>query len=153
MESSSKKEPAAIKGGYAVDDRGALSFVNDFDFKGVKRSYMVENFSLDTVRAFHGHKKEAKYVYVVSGSAIVAAVEMDDTEKPNKANKVYRFVLSARAPQILFIPEGYANGMRSLEENTRIMFYSTSSLEESKGDDYRFPHDYWGNEIWSVENR
>jgi len=114
---------------------------------------MVENFSQDVVRAFHGHLKEEKYVLVVSGSAIIAVVEMDDTAKPKKSNEVHRFILSSKKPSILHISAGYANGLRVLEENTKIIFFSTSSLEESKGDDYRFPYDYWGKEIWNVENR
>lgn len=153
MDNLSKKEPILIKGGFAVDDRGMLTFVNDFNFESVKRFYMVENFSPETIRAWHGHKNEAKYVLVVSGSAIVAAIEMDHHETPNKNNKVHRFVLSSRNPQIVFIPAGFANGFRPLEHDTKIMFFSTSSLEESKNDDYRFPHDYWGSEIWSVEHR
>lgn len=152
MENLNKK-PYLIEGGLAVDDRGQLTFVNDFDFPNVKRFYMVENFSQNVIRAFHGHLKEEKYVLVVSGSAIIAVVEIDDTLKPKKSNKVHRFILSAKKPCILYIPVGYANGFRVLEENTKIIFFSTSSLEESKKDDYRFPYDYWGKEIWQVENR
>ena len=142
-----------INGGIAVDDRGSLSFVNDYNFYGVKRFYQVTNFSTTTIRAFHGHLREAKYVYVAEGSAIVAAVKLDNVENPSKEEKVHRYILSDKKPQVLFIPPKYANGFRSLEENTRIQFFSTSSLEESKGDDYRFPVDYWGKDIWDVENR
>jgi nucleoside-diphosphate-sugar epimerase/dTDP-4-dehydrorhamnose 3,5-epimerase-like enzyme len=142
-----------ISGGIAVDDRGCLNFANDFNFYGVKRFYQVQNFSTSTIRAFHGHLKEAKYVYVAKGSAIVAAVELDDVKSPNKNKKVNRFILSDKKPQVLFIPPKYANGFRPLEEDTRILFFSTSSLEESRGDDYRFPVDYWGKEVWEVENR
>lgn len=152
MENSSKK-PEIIEGGIAVDDRGQLTFANDFSFENIKRFYIVENFSTDTIRAFHGHERESKYALVVSGSAIIAAVHMDDKKTPNKGNQVFRYVLSARKPSILFIPSGYANGIRSLENNTKIIFFSTSSIEESKGDDYRFPHNYWGEDIWNVENR
>jgi len=142
-----------IPGGVAVDDRGCLNFANDFNFYGVKRFYQVQNYSTSTIRAFHGHLKEAKYVYVAKGSAIVAAVELDDIKSPSKNNKMNRFILSDKKPQVLFIPPKYANGFRPLEEDTRILFFSTSSLEESKGDDYRFPVDYWGKEVWEVENR
>jgi len=142
-----------IPGGVAVDDRGCLNFANDFNFYGVKRFYQVQNFSTSTIRAFHGHLKEAKYIYVAKGSAIVAAVELDDVKSPSKNKKVNRFILSDKKPQVLFIPPKYANGFRPLEEDTRILFFSTSSLEESKGDDYRFPIDYWGKKIWEVENR
>jgi len=147
------RDIALIDGGMAVDDRGSLSFVNDYNFYGVKRFYQVKNFSTNTIRAFHGHLREAKYVYVAEGSAIVAAVKLDNVEHPSKKEKVHRYVLSDKKPQILFIPPKYANGFRPLEENTRILFFSTASLEESKGDDYRYPVDYWGQEIWDVENR
>ncbi|MDD5638544.1 MAG: dTDP-4-dehydrorhamnose 3,5-epimerase family protein [Candidatus Pacebacteria bacterium] len=152
MENLNKK-PYLIEGGLAIDDRGQLTFVNDFDFSNVKRFYMVENFSQDVIRAFHGHVKEEKYVLVISGSAIIAVVEMDDILKPKKSNEVHRFILSSKKPSILHIPAGYANGFRALEKNTKIIFFSTSSLEESKGDDYRFPYDYWGEDVWKVENR
>jgi dTDP-4-dehydrorhamnose 3,5-epimerase len=148
-----KKEIQLIDGGIAVDDRGTLTFANDFDFYGVKRFYQVQNFSTSTIRAFHGHRREAKYVYVAKGSAIVAAVKLDDMETPSKDLKIHRYVLSDKNPKVLFIPPHYANGFRPLEEDTRIAFFSTSTLEESKGDDYRLPPDYWGHEIWEVEDR
>lgn len=148
-----KRELLLIKGGIALDDRGTLNFANDFNFYGVKRFYQVQNFNTPTIRAFHGHLNEAKYVYVSKGSAIVAAVQLDDIKEPSKNQMVNRYILSDRNPQVLFIPPSYANGFKPLEEDTRIIFFSTSSLEESKGDDYRFPADYWGKEIWEVENR
>lgn len=147
------KELHLIEGGLFVDDRGTLTFANDFHFFGVKRFYQVKNFSAGTIRAFHGHLKEAKFVYVAKGSAIVAAVELDNIKEPSKSQEVHRFILSDKNPKILFIPPKYANGFRPLEEDTRIIFFSTSSLEESRGDDYRFPIDYWGKEVWEVENR
>lgn len=140
-----------IKGGLGIDDRGAVSFVNEFDFAGVKRFYMVENHKQGFIRAWHGHKKEAKYVSVVSGSAIVAAVKVDNWENPSKNLPVERYVLSARNPQILFIPAGYANGFMSLTEDAKLIFYSTSTLEESKGDDIRFESRLW--DAWSVVER
>ncbi|MDB5194416.1 MAG: putative sugar epimerase [Parcubacteria group bacterium] len=145
--------PTIIDGGIAVDDRGSLMFANPFDFKGVKRFYAVENFSTETIRAFHGHLKESKYAFVASGTAIVAAVAMDDTKEPNKGNAVQRFVLSSKKPCILYIPAGFANGFRFLTPHGKIFFFSTSTTEESKGDDYRFPADYWGSEVWEVIDR
>lgn len=142
-----------IEGGLAVDDRGSVGFVNDFNFSGVRRFYKVENFSRDVIRAFHGHLREGKYVYVVSGSIILAAVPLDDLKSPSRNAQVARYVLSARKPAVVFVPPGYANGFRALEDGTQVLFFSTSTLEESKGDDYRFPADYWGSQIWEVENR
>jgi len=73
-----------FEGGLAVDDRGHLKFINDFNFGGVKRFYQVENHQIGIIRAFHGHLKEAKYVYVVKGSIILCAVPFINTKNPDK---------------------------------------------------------------------
>jgi len=143
--------PKLMKGGIAVDDRGSVSFVNDFNFTNVKRFYAVENHKRGFIRAWHGHKNESKYALVVKGSALVCAVEIDDWEKPSKDLEVNRFILSEKSPSVLFIPAGYANGFMSLTEDAKIMFFSTSSLEESLNDDYRFDARYWNP--WNVEER
>jgi dTDP-4-dehydrorhamnose 3,5-epimerase len=148
-----KEKVEIFDGDVFVDDRGTLRFVNTFPFKGVKRFYQIENFDKKVIRAFHGHMKEGKYFYVPSGTILLCAAPMSDPKDPSKEVKVERLVMSAKKPRIVFIPPGYANGFRSLEKNTSIVIFSTSSLEESKGDDYRFPYDYWGTEIWEVENR
>ncbi len=142
-----------IEGGLAIDDRGQLRFVNDFDFQGVKRFYQVENHQIGVIRAFHGHLKEAKYVYVAKGSIILCAVPFSDKKNPDKKTVVERHILSAKKPGIIYIPAGYANGFKALEEDTAVIFFSTADMKETQGDDYRFSHDYWGNEIWEVENR
>lgn len=144
-------KPTLIKGGLAVDDRGTVSFVNDFDFKGIKRFYIIENHKIGFIRAWHGHKKESKFVNVVKGSALICAVQIDNWDSPSKELDVYRFVLSDKNPSILYIPPGCANGFMSLTEDTKIIFYSSSSLEESNGDDFRFHASYWNP--WSVEER
>lgn len=144
-------KPTLIEGGLAVDDRGQLSFVNGFGFEDVKRFYMVSNHASGFVRAWHGHKKEAKYVMVVKGAAIVAAVEVDDWDKPSKTAEVHRYVLSEKKPSILHIPAGYANGFMSLTKDAQLVFFSTSSLEESQGDDFRFESHYW--DAWSIVER
>lgn len=145
--------PSLVPGGLAVDDRGTLLFANDFDFSGVRRFYVLENFSTSTIRAFHGHMKEEKNFIVVAGTAIVAAVRLTDTQHPSRDEKIERFVLSARKPAVLRVPAGFANGFRALEEGTRIVVFSSASMQDAVSDDYRFPADYWGDAIWTVENR
>ena len=84
------KEPQLIEGGLAVDDRGELRFVNAFDFAGVKRFYTVSNHCQGFVRAWHAHKKEAKYALCVQGAVIVGAVPIDNWEQPDKSLKPKR---------------------------------------------------------------
>lgn len=135
-----------IQGGIAVDDRGKLTFCNDFDFKDVKRFYMVENHSKGFIRAWHAHKLEAKYVFVVSGAIKIGVVE--DWEN---SDDVEEYTLSADKPSVLYIPPNSANGFMTLTDDTKVIFYSTSTLEESSGDDYRLPFDRW--DIWEVVAR
>ena len=59
--------------------------------------------------------------------------------------------LSAAQPKVLFIPAGYANGFMSLTDDTRLIFFSTSTLDESKEDDVRYDARYWN--IWTIEER
>jgi len=143
--------PQLIKGGLAVDDRGTVSFVNDFNLSDVKRFYIVENHKQGFVRAWHAHKKEAKYVMVVKGSAVIGAVKIDNWESPSKDLKINRYVLSEKSPSVLFIPAGFANGFMSLSEDAKIIFFSTSELKDSLNDDIRYDAHYW--EAWQVEER
>jgi dTDP-4-dehydrorhamnose 3,5-epimerase-like enzyme len=144
-------EPKLIKGGISTDDRGEVSFVNDFDFSGVKRFYMLKNHKQGFIRAWHGHKKESKYFTAVKGSAVVCCVEIDNWDSPSKALKVQRFVLSEKSPSVLFIPAGFANGFMSLTDDTKIMVFSTSSLQESIDDDFRYDSRYWNP--WEIIER
>jgi hypothetical protein len=71
---------------------------------------MVSNHRRGFIRAWHGHKKEGKYVFVPQGSAIVCAIKIDNWENPSKNLDIERYVLSDKSPSILRIPPGYANG-------------------------------------------
>ncbi len=133
-----------IPGGKAVDDRGVVSFVNDFNFADVKRFYQVENHGKGFIRAWHAHKKEGKYIYVARGTFLVGIVNLDTEE-------VKKFVLSADKPSVLFVPPNHANGFMNLTGGGSIMFFSTSTLEESLGDDIRYPYDKWN--IWQIDYR
>lgn len=144
-------EPKIYNGDVAVDDRGSVSFVNEFDFYGVKRFYVVQNHKRGFIRAWHGHKNEGKYVYAIEGTIALGVVKVDDWSNPSKDCDLSKYILSSTKPRVLWIPPGYANGFCTLTESAKVIFYSTSTLEESSGDDYRFPHDHW--DIWDVEQR
>jgi dTDP-4-dehydrorhamnose 3,5-epimerase-like enzyme len=148
---TSALRPRLLAGGVNVDDRGTVRHVNAFEFDGVKRFYVVENHRVGLVRAWHGHRREAKYVTVLTGAALVAAVAIEDWESPALDTPVERFVLSANSPAVLFVPAGHANGFMSLTADARLVFFSTATLEESKGDDVRFPARTW--DPWGVEER
>lgn len=145
------EEARWIKGGLAVDDRGEVGFVNEFDFRNVKRFYSVTNHRSGFVRAWHGHRHEAKYVTVVRGAMLICCVAIDNWENPSPSLTVQRFVLSDKTPSVLYIPAGHANGFMSLTEAAKALFFSTSTLQESLKDDIRFPADRWNP--WTIEER
>lgn len=144
-------EPVLYTGGLAVDDRGQVTFVNDFDFAGVKRFYTVRNHHAGFVRAWHAHRREAKYVTVVGGAALVGAVEIDNWDAPSTNLPVKKFVLAAQQPRVLYIPAGYANGFMSLTADAHLIFFSTSTVQESVSDDVRYDARHW--DIWNVDER
>lgn len=143
--------PVLLEGGLGIDDRGQVAFVNDFAFEGVKRFYVVANHRQGFLRAWHAHRREAKYVTVLHGAAVVAAVKIDDWAHPSKDAQIHRYVLSAQKPSILFIPAGYANGFMSLTEDAKLVFFSTTTVEESRGDDVRYDARYW--DPWEIIER
>ena len=146
-------KPEIIQGGISIDDRGQIIYANDFNFAdaGVKRFYAVSNHDINFVRSFHYHQKEAKYVVVLKGTALVVIVKVDDPQNPDKLAIPQKYVLSEKNQKILYVPAAYANGFKSLDADTNIVFFSTSTLEESKGDDFRIDWNYWS--VWKNDFR
>ncbi len=143
--------PSVFQGNKIFDDRGSLGFINGFNVSDFKRFYLIENHSVNFIRAWHGHLKESKAIIMVKGEALVCAVELDNTTNPNKNNEVTRIVLSATSPSALYIPAGYANGFMTLSADAKLLVFSSTTVEESQGDDYRFAYDYWNP--WNITPR
>ena len=119
-----QNKPFIINGDLSIDDRGELMFVNQFNMELVKRFYVVSNHKQGFIRAWHAHKIESKYVFIVNGTALISTVEIDDWENPSSDLIVDKFVLTAKKPSILHIPSGYAHGFKTLSTDTKIMFFS-----------------------------
>ena len=135
--------PYVIEGGLAVDDRGTVTFANDFGLENVKRFYLVSNHRAGYIRAWHGRRREAQYITVVQGTAVVGAVKIDNWETPSKNLPVVRYVLSEYKPSLVYIPPGYASGFMSLTAGAKLLFFSTATLEESRRDSVSFDAHYW----------
>jgi dTDP-4-dehydrorhamnose 3,5-epimerase-like enzyme len=147
----SAEKPRLIPGGCSADDRGRVYFANDFDPSQCRRFYLVENFAQGTVRAWHAHRHERKWVMPISGATLACCVEIDDWTSPSPESEVHRFVLDASQPSILSIPPGYANGAMSLTPDAKLLYLSDAILEESMEDDIRYPARHW--DPWRVRER
>jgi dTDP-4-dehydrorhamnose 3,5-epimerase-like enzyme len=86
----------------------------------------------------------AKFVVVDPGK--------DDALPEGEYDSIDTFVLTERKPQMLIIPPGYANGWMSLTDDCLLLALSSSTFEESKGDDKRYPIDAFGD-VWEVKGR
>lgn len=132
-----------IEGGNYIDARGSLRFINDFDMSDVKRFYAVTHPDTNVVRAWQGHKVERKYFFCVTGKFKVAAVKVDDWNSPSENLIPEHFELTADRASILAIPGGYANGFKAIEPNSTLIVYSSHSLADTAGDDFRFDRSLW----------
>jgi dTDP-4-dehydrorhamnose 3,5-epimerase len=81
----------------------------------------------------------------------VASVKVEDWDNPSKEIIPEKFILSADSPRALFIPSGFANGFKTLTSDAKLLFLSSSTLEESSNDDYRIDWNHWNP--WGIEFR
>ena len=72
------KKIKLIDADIAIDDRGELLFCNNFDMSKIKRFYHITNYNNPFIRAWHGHKIEAKLIKVIKGEFVVGAVKVND---------------------------------------------------------------------------
>ena len=144
-------DPKIIQGNRIYDNRGSLIFNNNLDFNKIKRFYIVHNYSKNFVRAWHGHLKEEKYIKCLKGTFQICAVKIDNVKKPNKKNKIFSFYLNESNNDFVHIPKGYANGSMSLEDNSKLLIFSSHTLQDSIKDDYRFESRYWNP--WKIDER
>lgn len=132
-----------IQGGRHEDDRGILSFVNEFNFDDIVRFYTIENKDINVKRGWQGHKKECKYFYCVKGSFDIALVQIDYWQQPSKNLIPKRITLQNNKSEILMVPGGYANAITALEEQSKLIVFSNYTLEESIKDSFRFNSNLW----------
>jgi dTDP-4-dehydrorhamnose 3,5-epimerase-like enzyme len=143
-----ESKPAVIDRNLFIDDRGGVyGAFDNMDKVGIKRTYVVENFAPRFVRAWHGHRRAATFMHVINGAAKLAAVNMDDH------SDFLITTLTATKPGLLYVPPGYFNGSMTLVPGTKLLVYSTLTLEECKSDDVRANYKDIKPEIWDVVQR
>ena len=125
------------------DDRGDFTNVA---LENVKRSYIINNTQKGVVRAFHGHKQEGKYFYVPKGAFKFILIDMD-------TGSWKEYTLLDSVPKVLYCPAGYYNGFVSLTDDSLLITFSTSTMDDSRNDDFRIDYDVLGKDVWKVNNR
>lgn len=135
--------PKIIQGGNFSDQRGTISYVNDFKFTDIERFYIISNSEENPIRAWQGHKLDVKNFYCLTGSFNIHFIKIDNWENPSKDLAIETVFVSESESKIVHIPAGYANAIESLENDSKLISFSTLALANIGDDDIRYPSDYW----------
>lgn len=125
------------------DERGffmeAYKWTDFADF-GIKERFVQDNHSKSTargvLRGLHFQKKpmgQAKLVRAIAGSVFDVAVDI--RKNSPTYGKWVSVLLSAENKKMLYIPEGFAHGFCTLEENTEVIYKCSNvySSEQERG--------------------
>lgn len=136
------KVPSIVEGNCFSDERGKISFNNDFNAHDVKRIYFIENHSLDFVRGWQGHKIEQRWFISVKGTFEIKVIKVDNWHNPSNNLKTLVYQINSDNSEVLHVPKGYITSIQALEANSKLMAMSDYSLGEIK-DEYRFDINYF----------
>lgn len=136
-------KPSLISGGLHTDARGSVSFVNDFDFKGVDRFYSIRCKNPHEPRGWVGHQRDTKWFTVLQGSFLIAVVAPGNWISPTGKEAVDRFIITDDKPSVLCVPGGYATAQMALSADAILTVFSSGTIQRAKEDDFRFPLAQW----------
>jgi dTDP-4-dehydrorhamnose 3,5-epimerase-like enzyme len=126
------------------DDRGIITFNNEFDSSAIKRIYTIENSSTDFIRGWQGHRIEQRWFACMKGNFEVSVIKVDDFEKPSKDLTVQKYILTDEVLTYLLIPAGYITAIQSKAEGSKLLVLSDYRLGEI-ADEYRYSINYFNN--------
>lgn len=137
--------PILFSGNCHQDQRGQLYYNNYFDATNIKRMYVIENHSVDFVRAWQGHKIEQRWFSAVQGRFKIQLIAIDNWEKPNDSLPRLEYILKSETLDVLHVPAGYVSSIQALEEKSKLVVMSDYHLGEIN-DDFRYQMNYFINE-------
>ena len=132
-----------ISGEIFADHRGQLASLNNFRFDEVNRVYFLTHPDSSVVRGWNGHKTEKKFFCCVKGAFALAVVKVDDFDQPTAELPAEVYTLQSSESKIIAVAPGHANAMKALEAGSVMAVFSSRTLEEAAGDNYKFPAGMW----------
>ena len=138
--------PKIITGGIYEDDRGRLSYNNNFDLDRIKRMYIISNADTSVKRGWQAHFIESRWFQPISGSFKIDIVLLTDE---NRVSKHEQFEVHAKNGDVLYVPPKHATCISALTSDNSLMVYSDFRLGVVK-DEHRFNIGYFN--ILDLEN-
>lgn len=124
------------------DERGIITYNNDFDASEIKRIYTIVNHSVDFIRGWQGHKIEQRWFACMKGEFEISVIEIDNFENPSEDLMIYKYILEDKELTYLHIPAGCITAIQAKTEGSKLLVLSDYALGEIQ-DEYRFPLDYF----------
>lgn len=131
--------PQFLEGKKHQDERGIITYNNDFDASEVKRIYTIENNSTDLIRGWQGHKMEQRWFSAIKGSFKIQILSIAYFEKGLKGLQPYSFVLKADQMDILHVPAGFVSSIQALEVGAKLLVLADYEVGEVD-DEFRFEY-------------
>lgn len=121
------------------DERGVITYNNEFDASQIKRIYTIENASLNFVRGWQGHKIEQRWFAAMRGSFKVKVRRVKDFNQDISSSDTQEFILNDNTLTFLHVPAGHITAIQALEENSKLLAMGDYALGEID-DEYRFEY-------------
>ncbi|MGI9651863.1 WxcM-like domain-containing protein [Chryseobacterium sp. RLHN22] len=135
-----------LEGEKHQDERGIITFNNDFDASAIKRIYTIENHSTEFIRGWQGHKIEQRWFACMKGSFEVSVIEVDDFAQPSKDLTMQKYLLKEDTLTYLRIPAGCITAIQSKTEDSKLLVLADYGLGEIN-DEYRFDLNYFNENL------
>ncbi|RNA61675.1 sugar epimerase [Chryseobacterium nematophagum] len=124
------------------DQRGIITYNNEFDTQNIKRIYTIENHNISFIRGWQGHKIEQRWFAAMKGKFEISVIQVDDFDKPSKTLPIQKFMLDDQSLTYLHVPAGCITAIQAEEENSKLLVLADYKLGEIH-DEYRFELDYF----------
>lgn len=131
-----------IPGKKHQDERGVITYNNDFDASAVKRIYTIENHSTEFIRGWQGHKIEQRWFACMKGGFEISVIQVDDFESPSKDLEVQKYNLDEGELTYLHVPSGCITAIKATSKDSKLLVLADYLLGEIN-DEYRYSLDYF----------
>lgn len=133
-----------LQGRKHQDERGVITYNNDFDASLIKRIYTIENHSTDFIRGWQGHSIEQRWFACVKGSFEISVIKVDDFINPSRNLIIQKYVLINDVLTYLHIPSGNITAIQATAKDSKLLVLADFGLGDID-DEYRYSLDYFNN--------
>lgn len=149
-----------LKGAFVIDpepvrdERGMFARTwcqKEFEMRGLKATWVQENISVNTrkgtLRGMHyqiAPHKEAKLVQCMKGTIYDVIVDLRPAS--NTYCGYFSVVLSAENRRMLFIPETFAHGFLTLQDNSEVYYHMSEFYAPGSARGFR-----WNDPAFGIE--